>query len=308
LPKLLLAGCGFLGEIAADFFCGAGWQVVALTASAESAAQLAGKSFPVLAADISSPEALARVREKFGAFDALVHCASSGRGDAAAYRRVYVGGVRASAQVFPEARLLFTSSTSVYAQTSGEWVEETSPARPDRDTGRALLAAEAIARATGGCALRLAGLYGPGRSVLLRRMREGTAVLEAGGARWINQIHRDDAARALLFVAQSGTPGAIYNVVDDTPATQREVYQWIATFLGRPLPPEGPADLERKRGWTSKRVSNARLRALGWASQFPSYCAALPLIAGVAEGAGAVGVEGVDSGAGLDDGSAASSP
>ena len=295
MPKLLLAGCGFLGEAAADFFSGAGWQVVALTASAESAAQLAGKPYPVLAADISSPPALAVVRKIHGLFDVVIHCASSGRGDAEAYRHVYVGGVRTLAEVFPEARLLFTSSTSVYAQTSGEWVDETCPAEPDRETGRALLEAEAIARATDGCVLRLAGLYGPGRSVLLRKMREGSAFLEKDGVRWINQIHRDDAARAILAVAQSGTPGEIYNVVDDTPATQREVYQWIADFLGCALPLPGPADLERKRGWTSKRVSNTRLRTLGWAPEFPSYCAALPFVAGVGA-------------AGVDDGSAAASP
>jgi nucleoside-diphosphate-sugar epimerase len=295
LPKLLLAGCGFLGEAAADFFFGAGWQVVALTASAESAAQLAGKPYPVGDADISSAQSLTSVREIHGTFDVVVHCASSGRGDAEAYRRVYVDGARALAETFPEARLLFTSSTSVYAQTSGEWVDETGPAEPDRETGRVLLEAEALARAAGGCVLRLAGLYGPGRSVLLRKMREGSAALEKDGTRWINQIHRDDAARALLAVAQSGAPGTIYNVVDDTPATQRKVYQWIADFLGCALPPPGPADLNRKRGWTSKRVSNARLRALGWAPEFPSYCAALPFVAGVrAEG--------------VDDGSAAASP
>ena len=287
MPKLLLAGCGFLGEAAAVFFANEGWQIIALTASAESAARLAAKPYPVLAADISSPGALAEIREEFGPFDVVIHCASSGRGDAAAYRRVYVDGVRALTETFPEARLLFTSSTSVYAQTSGEWADETSSAEPDRETGQALLEAEAIVLAAGGCALRLAGIYGPGRSGLLRKMREGSAVLEKDGMRWINQIHRDDAARALLAVAQSGTPGTIYNVVDDTPATQREVYQWIADFLGCALPPPGPADLGRKRGWTSKRVSNARLRALGWAPEFPSYCAALPFVAGVGgEGGG----------------------
>lgn len=280
MPKLLLAGCGFLGEAAADFFSKEGWQVVALTASTGSAAQLARKPYPVLAADISSPPALAAVRKIHGPFDVVAHCASSGRGDAGAYRRVYVDGARALAETFPEARLLFASSTSVYAQISGEWVDETCAAEPDRETGRTLLEAETIVRAADGCVLRLAGLYGPGRSVLLRKMREGSAVLEKDGTRWINQIHRDDAARALLVVAQSGAPGTIYNVVDDTPATQREVYQWIADFLGCALPPSGPADLNRKRGWTSKRVSNARLRALGWAPEFPSYCAALPFVAG----------------------------
>jgi nucleoside-diphosphate-sugar epimerase len=278
----LIAGCGFLGEAAAGFFCTDGWKVVGLTASAESAARLSERSYAAMAADISSAESLAAVRARHGAFDLVLHCASSGRGGAGAYRRVYVDGAAQLSKTFPEARLLFTGSTSVYAQATGEWVDENSPAEPDRETGRLLLEAENIALAAGGCVLRLAGIYGPGRSVLLRKFLEGSAVLEDGGTRWINQIHRDDAALAALAVARSGVPGTIFNVADDQPATQREIHGWIADFLDRPLPPEGPADLNRKRGWTSKRVSNARLRALGWAPQFPSYCAALPSLTGSA--------------------------
>jgi len=280
LPSLLIAGCGFLGEAAAGFFCAQGWRVVGLTASAESAARLAGQPYAVLAADISSAKSLTTVREQQGGFDAVLHCASSGGGDASAYRKVYVEGMRALAQTFPGARLLFTSSTSVYSQVDGELVDESSPAEPIRETGRQLLEAEALTLQAQGNVLRLAGIYGPGRSVLLRKFVEGRAALENGGSRWINQIHRDDAVQAIFAIAQSGKPGATYNVVDDQPATQREVYEWIAQFLGRSIPPEGPADLNRKRGWTSKRVSNARLRALGWRPQYPSYWAALPGVAG----------------------------
>lgn len=244
-----------------------------------------------MAADISSPEDLAAVRARHGAFDFVLHCASSGRGGAEAYRKVYVAGARNLAGIFPEARLIFTSSTSVYAQNSGEWVDESSAADPLRETGGLLLEAEAIVRAANGCVLRLAGIYGPGRSVLLRKFMENTAMLENGGGRWLNQIHRDDAVRAVRMAAQSGTAGAIYNVADDQPATQREVYEWIAGFLKRPLPPDGPADPNRKRGWTSKRVSNSKLRALGWAPQFPSYCFALPSVA-ASLGAAPAGDEG----------------
>ncbi len=279
MPSLLIAGCGFLGEAAAGFFCARGWRVVGLTASAESAARLSAESYPVAAADISSAKNLAAVREQHGAFDFVLHCASSGRGGGDAYRKVYVEGTTRLAAAFPEARLLFTGSTSVYAQISGEWVDESSAAEPSRETGRLLLEAETIVRSTGGCALRLAGIYGPGRSVLLRKFTENTATLEKGGGRWINQIHRDDAVRAVLAIAQSGDAGAVYNVADDQPATQREVYGWIAGFLHRSLPPDGPDDPTRKRGWTSKRVSNRRLRALGWVPDFPSYCVALPSIA-----------------------------
>jgi nucleoside-diphosphate-sugar epimerase len=280
LPRLLIAGCGFLGEAAAGFFCADGWEVVGLTASLESAESLAGKISAAMPADISSAESLSAVRAKHGAFDLVLHSASSGRGGADAYRRVYVDGAARLLETFPEARLLFTGSTSVYAQSDGAWVDETSPAEPDRETGRLLLEAESIALRAGGNVLRLAGIYGPGRSVLLRKFRESSAVLEDGGHRWINQIHRDDAARAVLTVARSGVSGETYNVVDDTPASQREVYGWIAEFLNQPLPPEGPADLNRKRGWTSKRVSNKRLRALSWVPQFPDYRGALPSLVG----------------------------
>lgn len=279
-PSLLIAGCGFLGEAAAGFFSARGWRVVGLTHSAESAARLADRPFSVRAADIADAGSLEKLRVADGRFDFVLHCASSGRGGSEAYQSVYVDGCTQLSRIFPEARLIFTGSTSVYAQTDGEWVNEESAADPGRETGRLLRAAEEAALSADGFVLRLAGIYGPGRSGLLRKFLDGTATLENGGHRWINQIHRDDAVRAIAAVMQSGKPGAIYNAADDEPATQRTVYGWIAEHLGRPLPPGGPADLSRKRGWTSKRVGNARLRALGWEPAFPSYRVALPSVAG----------------------------
>ena len=214
----------------------------------------------------------------------VVHCASSGRGGADAYRAVYRDGLEHLRDAFSPGRLIFTGSTSVYSQVDGGWVTEDSPAEPDRETGRVLLEAEKIALEAGGVVARLAGIYGPGRSVLLKKFLEGSAVLEAGGNRWINQIHRDDGARALLQLAQHEEAAGIYNVCDDTPTTQREIYGWIADHLNRPLPPEGPADLNRKRGWTSKRIRNARLRSLGWSPRYPGYRDALgELVAAQAE-------------------------
>ncbi len=280
MPSLFIAGCGFLGEAAAGFFCAEGWRVAGITASPESAARLSRKIPTALSADLCSAEALAAVRRQHGPFDVVLHCASSGRGGAAAYQRIYVDGCARLAETFPDAHLLFAGSTSVYAQADGEWVDESSPTRPDRETGRLLLAAEALCLAAGGCVLRLSGLYGPGRSVLLRKFLDGSAMLEEGGRRWINQIHRDDAARAILTVAGRGERGEIFNVTDDHPATQREAYGWLAEYFARALPREGPADRDRKRGWTSKRVRNDRLRSLGWEPQFPNYGVALPSLAG----------------------------
>jgi nucleoside-diphosphate-sugar epimerase len=275
--QIVIAGCGFLGEAAAGFFLKAGWRVLGLCATAESAARLAGQPFPVAVVDISKPMTAQAGWEHP---DVVVHCASSGRGGADAYRAVYRDGLEHLRDAFSPKRLIFTGSTSVYSQVDGGWVSEESPAEPDRETGRVLLEAEKIALDGGGIVARLAGIYGPGRSVLLKKFLDGSAVLEAGGNRWINQIHRDDGARALLQLAQNEAAAGIYNVCDDTPTTQREIYGWIADFLNRPLPPEGPADLNRKRGWTSKRISNARLRAVGWSPRYPGYRDALPELAG----------------------------
>jgi len=270
-PQVVIAGCGFLGEAAAALFLGAGWNVLGLCASEASAVRLSSCGLTGMAADISSEIV---IPDGWHAPDVLIHSASSGRGGADAYRAVYRDGLRNLMAAFHPQRVIFTGSTSVYGQVDGSWVTEDSSAEPPRETGKILLEAEQIALGAGGCVARLSGIYGPGRSVLLRKFLDGSATLEAGGSRWINQIHRDDGAAALFHLATNTCSGA-FNVCDDTPATQQTVYGWIADFLQRPLPPVGPADLERKRGWTNKRVSNARLRSLGWAPRFPSYRDAL---------------------------------
>jgi nucleoside-diphosphate-sugar epimerase len=269
VPKVLIAGCGFVGLATARLFVQRGWEVIGCTHSEESAAKLASEAFSVIACDIAMRAAV-EAKGDFGPFDAIVHCASSGRGGAEAYRRVYLEGTRNLIGVFAPAPLLFTSSTSVYAQIDGGWVTEQSPAEPDRETGRLLRETEELVAAQNGIVTRLAGIYGPGRSVLLRKFFDGTAMIEDDGAKWINQAHRDDIASALVRIVETGARG-IFNVSDDQPLAQRELYAWLAERFGTPLPPSGPADLSRKRGWTNKRVRNARLRALGWTPLYPSF-------------------------------------
>ena len=269
--RLLLAGCGFVGLSAARLFHARGWEVTALTGSGESAQRLAGEPFLVLACDINEPDRLAAL----GSFDAVVDCVSSGRGGAADYRRVYLEGARSLLKAVHPARFVFTSSTSVYAQTDGSVVSEDSSAEPSRETGRILRDTEEVVLGAGGHVLRLAGLYAPGRWALLEGYLAGSAVIEGDGTRWMNQVHRDDAAAALEFVLTHNVPPGIYNVADDTPVTQGEAYAILADHFGKPLPPVGPVELDRKRGWTSKRVSNAKLRALGWRPRYEGFSAAL---------------------------------
>ena len=271
MPRVVIAGCGFVGLATARLFHGAGWDVLGLTHSPESAAALKGESFSAAACDISDADAVRVIAAGQGGVpDVVIHCASSGRGGADAYRSVYLAGALNLLDAFAPRRLIFTSSTSVYAQTDGAVVTEDSDAEPPRETGSLLRETEYLVVSRGGIVARLAGIYGPGRSVLLRKFFSGEAVIEGDGGRIVNQAHRDDIASALLVLAVDGESG-IFNISDDAPMPQREIYDWLARRFDLPLPPSGPIDPNRKRGWTSKRVSNAKLRALGWVPQFPSF-------------------------------------
>jgi nucleoside-diphosphate-sugar epimerase len=265
-PRVLVAGCGYLGSAIARLLAAEGCDVTGCTHSPESAAALRGESYRVVAGDFTQPEQI----ESWGPFEVVIHAASSRRGGPGEYRQIYLEGARALLHAFAPRQLVFTSSTSVYAQVDGSVVTEESPAAPDRETGRILREAEELALAAGGAVARLAGLYGPGRSVLLKKFISGEARIEAGGERWLNQIHRDDAAAAVATLVQTRATG-IFNVADDTPLLQRDLYAFLADRFQRPLPPHGPIELNRKRGWTHKRVANAKLRALGWAPKYPSF-------------------------------------
>lgn len=277
-PEVLIIGCGFLGEAAAELFSARGKRVLGLVRGADSMAALAGRSFETTTCDVTDPSSVEALSPRLRNVPLAVYAVSSGRGGAETYAAVYREGLRRVINTWNPGRVIFVGSTSVYGQTDGSWVTEQSPTLPDRETGRILLEAEQIALDSGGSVARLSGIYGPGRSVLLKKFLSGEALLEEGGHRWINQIHRDDAAAALVRLADPDVAAGLYNVTDDTPATQRQVYELMAGFLAKPLPPEGSADLNRKRGWTSKRISNALMRTTGWAPAYPSYRDALPLL------------------------------
>src|SRR5437016_4195448 len=226
MPRILIAGCGYVGQAAADLFHAAGWAVEGWTRSAESAASLSAKPYPVREVDVSQ---LDRVAECAGTFDAVVHCASSSGGDAEMYRRVYLDGARNLRETFPGSKLLFTSSTSVYAQRDGSWVTEESETKPMRETSRILLEAERAVLTRGGIVARLAGIYGPGRSALVSKFMAGTSAIDPENDRFVNQVHRDDIATAVFFLLSRKVEGAqICNVVDDQPILQRECYRWLA--------------------------------------------------------------------------------
>jgi nucleoside-diphosphate-sugar epimerase len=273
MPRILIAGCGYVGQATADLFHAAGWDVEGWTASEESAAALSAKPYPACQVDILNHD---QVAERPGTFDAVIHCASSRGGGVESYRQIYLNGARNLLDRFAETKLLFTGSTSVYGQCDGSWVTEESETKPARDTGRVLLETEKLVLERRGTVARLAGIYGPGRSALLNKFLAGTATIDPESDRFVNQVHRDDIASAIFFLVTRETQRTqIYNVVDDQPMLQTECYRWLAQRLDRPLPPIGKSTGLRKRGNSNKRVSNARLRSLGWTPQYPTFVDAM---------------------------------
>src|SRR4051812_38833846 len=236
MPRILIAGCGYVGEATADLFHSAGWNVEGWVRSQDSAARLSAKPYRVGLVDISQRDEIAEQTE---AFDVVIHCASSRGGDAEAYRQIYLNGARHLLENFRKAKILFTSSTSVYAQRDGSWVTEESETKPLRETSRILLEVEKLILEKGGIIARLAGIYGPRRSALLSKFLNATATIDPNNDRFVNQVHRDDIASALflLLTRKAQTSAQIYNVVDDEPLLQSECYRWLAQRLNRPVPP-----------------------------------------------------------------------
>lgn len=270
--EILIVGHGYLGACLGEALHKGGWAVAAVNRG-----QAIREPYPVISGDVSSRDSLVAVRAAlpFAEPRCIIHCASSSRGGPEAYQAVFVDGIGLLREIFPDVPVIFTSSTSVYGQTDGSRVDEHSETAPDRETGRLLLRAESLSRATSGVVLRLAGIYGPDRSIHLKRLFDGTArIEEVAKSRFLNQIHRDDAVRAivhLLGMERSEIAGRTFNVVDDIALTQAGCYEALAEHFGLPKPPLAPPDPNRKRGWTDKIVSNAALRATGWSPRFPSF-------------------------------------
>jgi len=195
----------------------------------------------------------------------------------AAYERIYVQGMRnilaaVKRQALSIERIVFTSSTAVYATTDGQRVDESTPTtgHPPKATALKLLEAEALTLAhPAGVVLRLAGIYGPGRNRLIRMVQEGSARC-SHPAPIGNRIHRDDCAGAIVHLLLLPRPERIYVGVDHAPVALCEVYRWIAQELGVDAPPESLEPDERGRG-ARKVCDNARLVQSGYAFRYPTY-------------------------------------
>lgn len=263
--NLLIVGNGYLGKAIVKEFIAGKWQVQVVS-------QSDGENS--ISCDISDRMAVSTLPTA----DFIIHCAATSGGDADNYKNLYVNGCSHLAEKFPKIPMLFISSTSVYGQVDGCTVTESSDTFPARETGNLLLDAEKIVLAGDGIVARLTGIYGPGRSMLLQKFIADEARIEEPGTRYLNHIHRDDAARAVFHLANNYAlfPGEIFNVADSTPLQQQHCYIKLSELLHRPLPPSGPRNINSKRGWSNKQVSNAKLLQTGWQPQYASFLDALP--------------------------------
>jgi len=247
--RLLVAGYGYVGEQIAARFEG------------EALGVRRTPTQGAIRADLLDAEGLRAALP--GRFDALVYAVSAGERSEEAYRRAYVEGLRSTLHALrdhPLRRIVFVSSTAVYGDAEG-WVDEDTVCEPSAFNGEVMREAEEVAIAAGGTALRLGGIYGPGRTYLLRSVEAG----KPSSNKYRNRIHRDDCTGAALHILQMQDPAPIYVGVDDAPAPLSEVTAFLADQLGVPHP---PVEESEPRG---KRCRNDALKSTGWTLTYPTY-------------------------------------
>ncbi|MFC5435767.1 SDR family oxidoreductase [Rhodanobacter umsongensis] len=262
--RILLAGCGDLGERAAQRLRARGDEVWALRRQPPARD---GHGIHWLRGDLTDPASL---RDLPAGITRLVYLPAPATRDKAAYRAIFVDGLRHLLDALDRrklAQVLFVSSSAVYGEHDGDWVDEATPPHPLGFNGAVLLEAEQwlAEQSLPSTVLRLAGLYGPGRLQLIERLRAGQLRVPRETPHWANRIHIDDAAAAVAHLLQLKSPQPLYLGVDDTPMPLDELYDFLAALIDAPLAAEGAAPA----GVGSKRLRNARLRASGWAPQWP---------------------------------------
>ncbi len=260
--RVLIAGCGDVGNALATRLLAEGCEVWGVRRRIDALA----RGVRPWRIDLTDARSFADPPARF---DFLFYTASADRRDEEAYRAVYVDGLRTLLRFLRKAgcplrRVLFTSSTAVYGQTDGEWVDENSDTEPLRFNGRILLDAEAVLNDAPetGINVRLSGIYGPGRTRLVRKVYASEATATKS---WTNRIHVEDCAGVLRHLMRLENPEALYLGSDDEPAMTAEVVTWLAERLGVAAPPAGGTER------VNKRCRNARLRDAGYRFEYPTF-------------------------------------
>lgn len=255
--RRLIIGCGYLGKRVASRWLAAGDTVYATTRSRAHAGQFEAMGLHPLQGDVTAAADAANGLPTLPTVDTVLWAVGFDRTAPASYEDVHVTGLQRLLDRLPgQPRFIFISSTGVWGDGSGGFVNETTPPTPAREAGRALVAAEARLQAHRhgpGVVLRLAGLYGPDRLPRLADLQAGKP-LPADPASWLNLIHIDDAAAVACDVAELSAPRPLYVVSDGSPIRRRDWYEGLARITGNPSPAWDPAASQSRGG--DKRVDS----------------------------------------------------
>ncbi|MCZ2341218.1 MAG: SDR family oxidoreductase [Bacteroidales bacterium] len=275
--SVLIIGCGYLGLRAARAWRLAGCRVLATTRGRVQELNTLG--VVPIRTDILDPRNFATLPQ----VDTILFAVGIDRSTGHSLRDVYVDGLQnvlehLNQQGTMPRRFLYVSSTSVYGQTHGGDVYETDVTSPLESSGFVILEAERLLRSYDrhSIILRFAGIYGPGRLLRQRQILAG-APLIGDAEKWLNLIHVEDGARAILAAESRAQPGAVYNITDDSPVRRRDFYTCLAEQLHAP-----PAQFEPyPDGTTVPLEANRRIRGtkarteLGFVPVFADYTAGI---------------------------------
>lgn len=262
-----MVGCGSIGSELANVLSAKGHQVTGLKRKPPLSAP---DSINHVAADISSPADLADLDTDFA--QAFFIVSPDGRNEQS-YRAVYETGLDNLLARLPETHWVMVSSSSVYGQSHGEWVDEDSVAEPDNIASRLIRQAEQrlMDLNPANTVVRFSGIYGPGREYLLRQAMQ-TPAIQQTPPYFTNRIHQRDCVGVLAFLLEQHLAGKAlaqcYLASDDDPAPMWEVVSWLAERLHCPPLTVKAVDADSAM---NKRCSNARLKALGYQFRYPSY-------------------------------------
>ncbi len=272
MATVLLVGCGEIGTQLGLELCRAGHHCIGLKR------HLNQLPSPIqgLQADVTDPASLDRLPQH----DYLIYSLVPSEYSAAGYQRAYVDGLAnvlaalAQQKLTPK-RLFFISSSAVYHQNDGSWVDDLSPTEPAGFSGQAMLQAEALLQqsALATTAVRYSGIYGPGRERLLDWVKQGIGA-SAEPLHYGNRIHIDDCVGVLRFLIDkdlAGHPVAeCYLASDPYPASYHEVLEWLRQQLALPAPSQWQ-DFGEKLRSGSKRCRPQRLLDAGYQFHHPDY-------------------------------------
>lgn len=269
-PHLLIAGAGYLGQALAERVIAEGRYKVFLLR--RSAVPLPGAQ--LIRADLLRPETMSELP----ATDDIVYCAAADSHSEESYRQIYQLGLQNLVQAVRSSggfrRIAYISSTSVYAEHQGGWVDETNPDLIHQGPSRFMVSGERDLIESGEdySVLRMGGIYGPGRTYFLRRVKEGAERLYSKGGLFSNRIHRDDCVGMILHTLKQAQGRQIYNGVDSESADRNEVIRWMATQLGiNPETLQRTDDLSLISHRGNKRIRNDKILAAGYRFQYPTY-------------------------------------